>query len=116
MGADKDKKDKGEASPAKEYGEKLVRIDLVFSQALEEDFVEQFELNRIERYTIVPIVKGKGYSQPKLGTAVWPQLNTMIMTMCSEDDAKKVKRVVSFLRNKYKTEGIACFVGTAEEF
>lgn len=97
-------------------GEKRVRIDLVFSQALEEDFVEQFELNKVSRYTIVPIVKGKGYSQPKLGTVVWPQLNTMLITFCDEDDAVKVKRVVNLLRDKYKTEGIACFISQAEEF
>lgn len=114
MGADKDKKNK--AASAKEALKAYVRIDLVFSQALEEDFVEQFEMNKIERYTIVPIVKGKGYSQPKLGTAVWPQLNTMMITFCNEDDAEKVRRVVKLLRNKYKTEGIACFIGHAEEF
>lgn len=130
--ADKDKKDKkAKASDAvystgadgvydpSSQGEEarmFTRIDLIFSQALEEDFVEQFELNKISRYTIIPIAKGKGYSQPKLGTVVWPQLNTMIMTVCDDDDAVKVRRVVTTLRQKYKTEGIACFIGQAQEF
>lgn len=113
MSQDNKDKKKGDKYP---HGEERFRIDLVFSQALEEDFVEQFELNKIDRYTIVPVVKGKGYSQPKLGTVVWPQLNTMLITFCNEDDAVKVKRVVMLLREKYKTEGIACFISKAEEF
>lgn len=114
MGADN--KDKGKRADKYPHGEARTRIDLIFSQALEEDFVEQFELNKIGRYTIIPIAKGKGYSPPKLGTAVWPQLNTMLITFCNEDDTAKVKRVVQILRDKYKTEGIACFIGHAEEF
>jgi hypothetical protein len=91
------------------------RIELIFSQVLEEDFADLFRKNMITRYTEFPSVKGQGFSTPKLGNDIWPQLNAMIVVYCADDEKAKVLAIVAELRKKYFSEGIACFVSSAEE-
>ena len=83
--------------------EKKVRIEIIYSQALDEDFIAEFS-------------KAAGFNNPHLGDDVWPQLNMMYLIFCGEDEAEKIKEIVSRLRESYKTEGIACFISSAEEF
>nr|MCR5621201.1 hypothetical protein [Treponema sp.] len=55
-----------------------VRMELIFSQALEEDFQLAFKEEKVgSRFTKFESVMGAGCSDPKLGDAVWPQLNMM---------------------------------------
>lgn len=95
---------------------KVSRIEIICTQAIEEDFIEAFKDAKVAaRYTKLDGVKGAGYSNPCLGDAVWPQLNIMFLIFCSEKDCAKIKEIVWNLRDKYRTEGIACFVSSAEE-
>lgn len=92
------------------------RVEVICTQALEEDFVQEFaECNVAARYTKLAGVMGAGYSNPCLGDAIWPQLNVMFIIYCSDDDCAAIKDIVWKLRDKYRTEGIACFVSSAEE-
>ena len=51
----------------------LVRVELIFSQAVEEDFFDSFRKEKIVfNYTKIDNVTGSGYSNPKLGDAIWP--------------------------------------------
>ena len=70
----KDKKDKKEK--AGENGGKLKRVELIFSAAVDEDFMDGFKKKGIgAHYTKISGVTGAGFSNPKLGDSVWPQLN-----------------------------------------
>jgi len=92
------------------------RVELIFSQAIEEDFVQLFKEKEVaSRYTKLAGVMGAGYSNPRLGDAIWPQLNVMYIVYCSEEDCQKIIEIVEQLRVQYIGEGIACFVSTAEE-
>jgi len=91
------------------------RVELIFSQALEEDFIEAFRQNMIKNFTELPAVKGQGFSTPKLGDEIWPQLNAMMIVYCSDEDEEKIEKIVAGLRKKYITEGISCFVSKAHE-
>lgn len=94
----------------------LTRLELIFSQALEEDFVAEFkEKKLVARYTKLANVMGAGYSNPRLGDAIWPQLNVMYIIYCTEDEAKQIVDICQKLREKYISEGIACFKSSAEE-
>ena len=80
------------------------RVEIIYSQAIEEDFVQLFKENNVAgRYTKIAGIMGAGYSNPRLGDAIWPQLNVMYIVYCSEEDCKKIG------------EGIACFVSESEE-
>lgn len=93
----------------------MKRIDLIFSAAIEEDVFAGFKKYEIgKKYTKIPCVMGEGCSNPKLGDAIWPQLNTFIMVYCEEEEAEKIYNFVKELREQYPVEGLACFSSDAE--
>ncbi len=93
-----------------------IRVEIICSQALEEDFAEEFENNNVgKKFTKIANVMGAGWSNPHLGDAVWPQLNTMYIIYCDKEESEKIIQIVSKLRKLYHTEGIACFIGTGTE-
>lgn len=100
----------------RKHAGKLTRIEIIFSQALEEDFIESFKEEKVAmRYTKLANVMGAGYSNPRLGDAIWPQLNMMYIIYCEEEEAQKIIAICQRLREKYMAEGIACFKSSAEE-
>ena len=78
--------------------------------------MEEFKEQKVAaRYTKLANVMGAGYSNPRLGDAIWPQLNMMYIIYCSEEEAEKIVAICQKLREKYMAEGIACFKSTSEE-
>lgn len=93
-----------------ESGTKMKRIDLVYSAAIEEDIFDGFKERNIgKKYTKINGVMGAGCSNPRLGDAIWPQLNVYMLIVCDESEAQKIVEVVEKVRKLYPTEGIACF-------
>lgn len=93
----------------------LVRVEIIFSQAVEEDFFEHFRREKIAyHYSKIDNVTGVGFSNPKLGDAIWPQLNEIMVIYCPSEEAEKIVGVVNKLREHYPAEGIACFISSAE--
>lgn len=112
----KDKNDKKEKKAGSKAGKggKLKRVELIFSAAVDEDFMEGFKKEGIgAHFTKISGVTGAGFSNPKLGDSVWPQLNEMIIVYCPKDEAKKIIELAEKIRDKYPMEGIACFVSKA---
>ncbi len=92
------------------------RVEIIFSQAVEEDFIAEFKEQKVgAKYTKLANVMGAGFSNPRLGDAIWPQLNMMYIIYCSEDDCKTIISIVDKLREQYMGEGIACFVSESTE-
>ncbi len=56
---------------------------LVFNQALEDEILNIFEKLNIRGYTKIEKVYGQGSDkgEPHFGTHVWPEINTMILTV-----------------------------------
>lgn len=114
MSDKKDKKEKKAGDSAKTKEKKLKRVEIILSAAVDEDFTDGFKKNGIgAHFTKISGVTGAGFSNPKLGDAVWPQLNEMLIVYCSKDEAKKITELVESLREKYPMEGIACFISKA---
>lgn len=98
-------------------GKKCCRVEIICSQALEEDFTQEFITAGIgKKFTKINPVMGAGCSNPHLGDSVWPQLNIMYIIFCDENEAEKLIATVEKLRKLYITEGIACFVSESSEF
>mgnify|MGYP000843903858 CR=1 FL=1 len=95
---------------------KFRRLEITCSQAMSEDVLEGFKHKKIKCYTEFPAVMGSGYSVPKLGDAIWPQLNAMFIVYCTKEDAQKIKSLIKDLRKQYVGEGIACYVSKAKEW
>lgn len=97
-----------------ESGTKMRRMDLIYSAAIEEDLFEGFKEREIgKKYTKLNNVMGAGCSIPRLGDAIWPQLNVQMIIFCDEEEARKIVEVVEVVRKLYPTEGIACFESEA---
>lgn len=92
------------------------RVELIFSQAVEEDFQQAFKEEKIAaKFTKLANVMGAGFSNPRLGDAVWPELNMMYIIYCGAEECEKIVAVVDKLREKYMGEGIACFISESTE-
>ncbi|MDR1785169.1 MAG: hypothetical protein LBR23_01700 [Spirochaetaceae bacterium] len=96
--------------------EKRIRLEVIMSAALEDDFLRSYEAACTgAKYTRISDATGKGYSVPKLGDAVWPQVNTIIVIYCGESDEEAIRGIIADLRQEYAGEGLACFRSEAEE-
>jgi hypothetical protein len=96
--------------------EKRTRLEIIMSQALEDDFLRELETAIPGgKYTKLSGVHGKGFSVPKLGDAVWPQENTLFILYAAESEEKSITAIVQKLRKEYLGEGVACFKSGAEE-
>jgi hypothetical protein len=94
----------------------MKRIEIIFSQAVEDDLTLLLNTKNIKKYTIIQNVMGQGESIPKMGDEVWPQLNTMFIIYCSDDESEIIKTALTDLRNAYPQERIADFISEANEF
>lgn len=98
-------------------GDCVVRLEITMSQAIEEDFVTKFMAEDTgKKFTKLPVVMGRGNTEPKMGDAVWPQVNCMYIVFCTEDQSQHVVDIVLELRSVYPNEGIACFKSSAESY
>lgn len=112
-----EKKETKKAKPKTPSADELKRIEIIFSQAVEEDFLEEFKKRKIGlHYSKISNVTGAGFSNPKLGDAIWPQTNEIIIVYCKNEEAEEIITLVKQLRDHYPAEGIACFITTAEMF
>lgn len=89
----------------------MKRMEIILNQSIEEDFSEACRLQNVgTHFTKIPAVQGTGFSVPKMGNGVWPQLNACFVIYCSDAECKKIAAIVNLLRKTYPKEGIACFV------
>lgn len=95
--------------------EKLARIEIMCSQGTEEDFMELCRAKGVAKmFTKIPAVMGQGYSVPKMGDAIWPQLNSLYLVFCGAEEAAGIVEIVKEMRVKYPGEGCACFISKAK--
>lgn len=89
----------------------MKRIEIIFSQALEEDVIGCLkDIPEAQFYTIIPEAWGRGYSTPKEGSPVWPQINEIMIIYCDDDVEKKITEPIKELQKAYTQEGLAFFV------
>ena len=92
------------------------RLEVILSQAIQNDFLSDINFAVPDiKYTQIADASGRGFTIPKLGDAIWPQLNTIFVIYCTEEESNKVLAVVKRLRERYADEGAACFKSEAEE-
>lgn len=106
----KEKKSKKKDKNGKSNEPKLFRVEIILSQSIEEDFVTAFmKKDTGKMYTKLPMVMGRGVTDPKMGDAIWPQLNCMYIIICTGEQADVIKGIIADLHREYPNEGLACF-------
>lgn len=90
----------------------MKRFEIIFSQAIEEDvFLALKTIPEAQFFTLIPGVKGKGYTNPKMNDAVWPEQNELLIIYCMNDSASaQIEAEIIKLQQKYTNEGLAMFI------
>ena len=92
----------------------MKRMEIIFSQSIDEDFIQKCAEKDVGKfYTKLPSVLGKGFSEPKMGDSIWPQLNVMFIIYCDESLVEVIQNIMKELHKTYVGEGAAAFVSEA---
>ena len=97
----------------------MKRIEVMLTQAIEGDFMSLYEkacrIAQIKcKYTKIDNVMGVGNTDPKLGDAIWPQLNVLFILYLEEKYVGIVQNIMNTLHETYVGEGAAAFISDAE--
>lgn len=104
------KEDKEKTQAAEASAEKLFRLEIIFSQSIEEDFLKAFmEQETGHMFTKMDNVMGRGFSVPKMGDSIWPQFNCLYIVYCTKEQCRVIRNIIRTLSKEYPGEGIACF-------
>jgi hypothetical protein len=88
----------------------MKRVEIIANRSVEEDLMEAFASAGIaQAYTKIPVVHGVGRSDPKMGDAVWPEENFVLLVYCDEAEASRIEEVVGETKLKFPHEGIKVF-------
>jgi hypothetical protein len=89
----------------------MKRVEIIANLSVEEDLMEAFSVAGIVKaYTKIPVVHGAGHSDPKMGDAVWPEENFILLVYCDDAEAGHIEAVVAEIKTKFRNEGIKVFV------
>ncbi|MDR2193673.1 MAG: hypothetical protein LBP19_04295 [Treponema sp.] len=88
----------------------MIRIEIIANHSVEENIFEAFRHEKAAAYyTWFPGVFGTGRSGPRMGDAVWPEENFVIVVWCEEAEAERIERAVASVKKHFPDEGIKLF-------
>ncbi|MCR4954669.1 MAG: hypothetical protein K6A43_11420 [Treponema sp.] len=94
----------------------MYRAEIISNQSVQEDLIELLEENIPGiQYTLIPEIHGRGTKTKKLGDTIWPEMNFVLFSYVQDDEAVKVKEVVSAVKKRFPNEGISVFFTKGEE-
>jgi len=88
----------------------MIRIEIIANRSVEENILEALAKDQVGKfYTMIPNVHGIGACGPRMGTAVWPEENFALIIWCEEEEAQRIQKAISKLKEKFPGEGIKLF-------
>lgn len=88
----------------------MKRVEIIFSQSIEDDILESLkDIPAAQFFTLIPGVRGQGYSTPKMGSSVWPEVNELMIVYCDDESARAIESRLGKVRERYPNEGLAIF-------
>jgi hypothetical protein len=88
----------------------MIRIEIIANNSVEENILEALAREQAGKfYSKVPGVLGVGSSGSRMGDAIWPEENFMLIIWCEEDEAGRIKQAVDSVKEKFPGEGIKLF-------
>ena len=93
----------------------MKRLELIANRSVENEIIEALEENIQDfYYTLLPQVHGKGKTKYRRGTAIWPELNFLLISYLDNDETVKAQAAVQEVKKRFPGEGIKFFVMAAE--
>ena len=89
----------------------MKRLEIIANRSVQEDIIQNLE-SYIDGffYTLIPVVHGRGKQQYRLGTAIWPEENCIIITYLDDDIAAEAAELAAAVKAKHPGEGVKVFV------
>jgi len=88
----------------------MIRVEIIANNSVEENVLEALAAQEAGKfYTKIPGVLGVGSSGSRMGDAIWPEENFVLVIWCEEDEAGRIKRAVDSVKENFPDEGIKFF-------
>jgi nitrogen regulatory protein PII len=89
----------------------MKRLEIIANRSVQEDILQSLETHIEEFfYTLIPVVHGRGKNGERLGTAIWPEENCMIIAYLDDDTVPVAEGFVAAVKTKHPGEGIKLFI------
>jgi hypothetical protein len=94
----------------------MKRLEIIANKSVQENILQGLEAHIEDfSYTLIPVVHGKGKNGERLGTAIWPEENCMIISYLTCRQADAANFIVENVKNRFPKEGIKIFFMEANE-
>jgi hypothetical protein len=88
----------------------MIRIEVFANNSVEENLFEAFQKEGVVKlYTKYSNVSGVGNSGPRMGDAIWPEVNFSLVIWCELKEARGIARAVAEVKKHFPNEGINIF-------
>jgi hypothetical protein len=89
----------------------VIRVEIIANHSVEENILEALKDEGVGKfYTKYPGVFGVGSAGPRMGDAIWPEENFVLVIWCEEDEVQAIERVVAKIKAQFPDEGVKLFV------
>ena len=93
----------------------MIRFEIIANHSVEENILEALAKEGAGKYyTKYPVIFGVGSAGPRMGDAIWPEENFVLVIWCEEEEADAVRRAVAKVKEKFPGEGIKIFSLSSE--
>jgi len=88
----------------------MFRVEIIANHSVEENITEALaKENAGKYYTKYPGILGVGSAGPRMGDAVWPEENFVMVIWCEEEEARAIEQAIEKVKQKFPGEGIKIF-------
>ena len=88
----------------------MKRIEVIANRSIEENIMEALrEEGAAKFYTKYPITHGEGSSGPRMGDAIWPEENFVLVIWCEDEEARRIEKAILPVKEQYPNEGVKIF-------
>lgn len=93
----------------------IYKVEIISNQSIQDDIIELLEQEISDiQYTILPECHGSGAESKKLGDMTWPEMNFILFSYVDYEKAKKIKKIMEAIKQKFPKEGISWFFSKSE--
>ncbi|MDR2766924.1 MAG: hypothetical protein LBB82_01210 [Treponema sp.] len=88
----------------------MYRIEIIANNSVQDNILEALqEEGAGKNYTLYTNVLGAGSSGPRMGDAIWPEENFVLVIWCEKEEAEGLARAVGGVKERFPGEGIKIF-------
>jgi len=88
----------------------MIRAEIIANHSVEENILEALAKEDAGKYySKYPGILGAGHSGPRMGDAIWPEENFVLVIWCEEEEIRGIVRAIARVKEKVPGKGIKLF-------